>query len=213
MKAGSLGFPLFICEDLRNKMPPSSRKKSKLIPNVASLGFFLLAIPVGIAIVGSLWLAATAAKENIKFARGSDQILSIISAVRDDASKDANFATLPNDDLVDDLVRLGQLPVRPVNPWEGALRASAWSPTIMRIEVDLPPLACQRLGIFFGKEADDVSILKMEAREGTGIWRQFYLANDANAPPPTFAAVNAACGKSEHTTLALTIKLRKEITF
>src|SRR5579884_3144547 len=117
-------------------MSASSQKKP-LLPGIEAFGFLILAVPVALIIASALWLTATAAYENIKFLRGTEQIFSLIGLMREDASVAPNFGKTVNEDLIDDLMRLGQYSGRPADPWGGAIRAVAPTPGIMRIELDI----------------------------------------------------------------------------
>jgi len=182
-------------------------RKLRFMPGLAAVGFFILVIPVTAAIIGSLWVTAAAAYENVKFARGADQMLALIASARDAAAKDARFGQQPNEDVISDLIRLGQYTARPSNVWDGAIRATAGSPSMMRIEADLPSRACRRLAAFFGREASEVALQKIEARGWDGVWRQIY--NAPHSPSgPSMLDIDVACGSGDNTVLALTLQLR-----
>jgi hypothetical protein len=112
-----------------------------------TFGFMTVAVPV-LAICGfAIWLTVAAAAENIKFARCTEQVISIVAVAQEDAGKDPTFGQAPHEDIIDDLVRRGQLAGAPKNPWGGAIRAVVQSPSLMRLETDLPSYSCQRLAV------------------------------------------------------------------
>lgn len=185
----------------------SSLRKKQLLPDISTLGFVLLAVPVLTAIVGALWLTFTAAGENVKFAHGNEQIISLIVTIQNDAARFPEFGAEPGRDFVSDLIRMGQLTEKPINRWGGEVRAVSEPSSIMRLETEVPPAACRRLAARFSKSARELALLKMEMREGEGIWRQAYLAG-AHNEPLSFPAIDAACGRAAISTLALTIQLR-----
>jgi hypothetical protein len=133
----------------------------------------------------------------------TEQVLSFVAMAKDNAAKDPNFGQAAGEDLMEDLVRRAQLMNRLENPWSGGVRAVAQSP-LMRIELDVPSRACRRLAIFFGKNADDLKLAKMETRKENGTWQLL----DATTPIPNYPAINKACGEDQGTTLALTLQLR-----
>src|SRR5258708_5758788 len=94
--------------------------------------------------------------------RCTDQLLSFICTTRDAAGSDADFGQRAGEDLVDGLLRRGQLPGRPVNNWGGALRAQLTTPPFIRVETDVPVQACRRLALFFGKDANALKLAKIE---------------------------------------------------
>jgi len=187
-----------------------SIRKIPYLPGVMALGFTVLAVPVVSAIVYAIWLAGAAAFENVKFAHCTDQVLALIAQAQDDAVKDRNFGQTPNEDIIDDLIRRGQIQSQPRNAWSGDVRAviqAAQPVPLMHFETDLPSYACKRLAIYLGKNAGDIKLQKMAAREENGTWNTFF---DMAVDPDTseFPGVNEACGKAPYSTLALTIKLR-----
>jgi hypothetical protein len=188
-------------------MPASSSRKTRLMPSIASVGFFILIVPVTAAIVASLSLTATAAYENVKFVRTTEQILSLIAVAEDNAAKDSSFGQGAAEDIVDDLVHRGQLTPQPVNAWGGSLRAVVQQPPFLRIETDLSSRACRRVALFFGKDAADLKILRMEVRGESGFWRAFYNAA-TSTQAVDYTQAGAACGDDENTTLSLTLRLR-----
>ena len=181
-------------------------RKLRFTPGLQTIGFLVIAAPVVVVIAAALWLSTTAAYENVKFGRGTEQILSLIAIMRDDASIAPNFGATPNEDLIDDLMRLGQYTARPDNVWDAGLRATAPTTALMRIETDIPGRACRRLALYFAKEADNIALQKMESLEPNGSWRAFF--SNPSDRSLNFAAADSACGKSERMTLALTLKLR-----
>jgi hypothetical protein len=185
-----------------------SAQKSGLMPNLAKAGYFMFAVPVGLAIFLAVWLTAAAAYENVKFARCTDQMYSLIEMARGEASKEAGFGGGTGEDLVDDLVRRGQLPAPPVNDWSGALRAQVPVPPFMRIEADVPAAACRRLALEFGKDANPADPIKMEAREENGKWTAIY-DSSAYRKGLDYRLATAACGEGSYATFALTIALRR----
>jgi hypothetical protein len=193
-------------------MPSLSYARKTPFTFVFRLGRLAFELTVIGVIAGALWLAASAAYENIHFVRTTGQILSLIAIARDDAAKEPAFGRA-GEDLMESLLRRGQIPgVRaeavsaPGNAWGGAIRAEIVSPTVMRFETDLPTRDCRRLALFFGKDAADLALLSMEARDQNGPWRQFYDQSSNQQLGPS--AADAACGWGEHATLALTLRLR-----
>jgi hypothetical protein len=186
---------------------PSFIRKIRILPGIMMLGFLMLALPVACAIITAIWLAGAAALENIKFARCTEQALSLIALAQDDAAKDPTFGQSQNEDIIDDLIRRGQIQNSPGNVWGGTIRATVQPLPFMRFETDLPSYACRRLALYFGKNASDLKLQKMEAREGSGAFYTFY---DMAVNPNTseFPGMIQACGNTSFSTLALTTRLR-----
>lgn len=183
-------------------------RKASFIPGLASVGFFILAIPVGLAIIVTIWLTAAAAYENVKFVRCNDQLLTIISMARDDAATDSDFGARAGEDLVDDLMRRAQLLNLPVNNWGGAVRAVMETPPLIRVETDVPVRACRRLALFFGKDASALKLVKIEAHEEKSNWIIIYDDSNTNAATFDYRLINTACGWGNYSTFAVTLRLR-----
>jgi hypothetical protein len=187
-------------------MPPPSRK-TPFLPGIITLVFFAIAVPVGIIVVFAIWLAGAAAFENVKFARCTEQVLSIIAAVQEDAGKDLTFGQVLREDIIDDLIRRGQLPGIPRNAWGGTVKATIQPLPFMRLELELPSYACQRLAIYMGKNASDLKLQKVEAGEGNNKWSTFFDAA-TNLDESEFSGANQGCGTGVQSTLVLTLRLR-----
>jgi hypothetical protein len=182
-------------------------RKSGVMPGLVTTGYIIFAVPVGLAVILALWLAAMAAYENVKFVRCTDQLLFLIRTANEDANLDLEFGEKAGEDLIDDFVRRAQLLSVPVNSWDGALRAQIVTPPIMRIETEVPVSVCRRLAAFFGKNAGALKLQKIEAREDKGNWLPVYDAA-SNSPMLDYRVINTACGYSYFSTFALTLRLR-----
>ncbi len=181
-------------------------------PHGFSLTVFFIIIPIIGVIAVASWLAIAAAYENIRFAQATDQILALIAIAHDYASKDQNFGATLNEDLLNRLVQTGKVPPPKdgpqggfINAWQGAVTATAIPGFLMRLETHVPTRDCRRLALFFGKDAKDLALTQMEAREEGGAWRQFYAAPDSIDISPTI--IDAACGQASWSTLALIFRL------
>jgi len=187
--------------------------KLHILPESA-FGFFVFVLPVLCVILFALWLAATAAVENVRFAQTASQLLSLISTLRDDAAKEPNFGLQPGEDLIATLIRRGQIvgsggdtQTWLLNSWHGAIRATTAQPTLTRLETDLPTADCRRMALFFGRARRDTGLQRMEAHGGSGGWRAIYDNTGADADP-NVRAVDAACGEEPQASLALLLRLR-----
>jgi hypothetical protein len=179
-----------------------------------SAGIFILSLTVAILVAVAIWIASEAAYENMRFARATDQTLSLVTVAQEAASKDPKFAQDTNENLIEELWRRGLItpnaPQPPVlkNIWSGDTRVTVSQPLIMRIETDVPTRACRQLGIFFGGIAPDLGVQVMQARGVDGTWRQFYSAS-SGVRSIGDNEVNAACGSAlGSATLALELRLR-----
>jgi hypothetical protein len=186
-----------------------SLRKTGFLPGVSTMIFLVLALPVIAAIFAALALTASAAYENVKFVHCSEQMLSIIAMLQDDAGKETTFGTIPNENFIDTLARRAQLATVPVpNSWGSTIRVTAAAPLIARMETDIPSRACRRLGAFFSKNAKDLRLLRMDVRIEDSPWNTFYSPTPANETPLDNATLNNACGKSQIITLAIYFQLR-----
>lgn len=178
----------------------------------SGLGFILIALPVTAVLAAAIWLAASAAYENVRFAQTAEQLLSLVALARDSASKDPNFGRQPGENLIASLIRRGQLAAPGdgaqqtlTNDWQGEVRAETSQPFLMRLETELPARDCRRLALFLSNDLKALALQKMEAREGNGFWRLFYDVDGGQGFSQPAAAV--ACGQGEQVTLALTLRL------
>ena len=181
-------------------------KQIHFLPQFSSIGFFILALPVVIAIAGGLWLTAAAAYENVKFVHTTDQLLSLIGIARSDAATDAEFGQRTNEDIIDDMVRRAQFRPQPTNSWGGGLRATIQPLPYMRIETDVPVRACRRLAQFFGKDASAFRLLKLEAYAEGGNWQTIFDATTMRNFD--YRLINTACGRGTTATFAITLQFR-----
>jgi hypothetical protein len=198
-------------------MPPSPSSFKAPLALAFKSGRLAFELLVMAAIAAALWLSGSAAYENVHFVHTTGTILNLVSIAREDAEKDPSFGLVVGSDLIGELQSRGQLPgqqggtaqpaAMPYNAWNGPIRASFTSNTVMRFETDLPTHDCRRLALFFGKDAADLSLLSMEARELNGPWRKFY-DQATSVQAPNFSSADAACGFGEKATLALNLRLR-----
>ena len=191
-----------------------SFRKTRFMPGLAFAGFLIFAVPVVAAIAAAIWLTAAAAYENVKFVRGTDQLLSLMRLAHADATADSGFGQKAGEDLINDFVRRGQIASPPLNSWGGEVRMQIQPLPFMRVETDVPVPSCRRLAFFFGKNAQDFNLQKMEGREGNGLWQLIYNNNAAKTDTAIagqeidYRTINAACGDGPVATLALTLGLR-----
>lgn len=186
--------------------PSLSSPKEWPVFKIGSYSFSLLVVTV---LAAAIALVVMSFYENIRFARGTDQIINLVAGARSAGIQDQNFAQRPGEDLIDALRREGQLAGsegQPLdNPWQGNMRIRTVKPSIIRIETDVPVNECRRLALFFAKAARDLGLQSMEAREGTGIWRLFY---DLSQSRVSSRAVEAACGQEPQAELALVLRIK-----
>lgn len=191
-------------------MPPS-----KKITGQHQVLRMLILLPTIAIVLAAAWISGMAILENIRFAKATSQILILVKTAHDIAFSDKNFATQPNEDILDDLTRAEALsdtiegkPVTLRNPWQGSMTSLVTTPSIMRIESIVPSRACRRMALFFARTADDLGLKIMEARDEAGkSWRRFY--DRASTPSiPDSQPMEAACGDEPRVTLALVFALR-----
>jgi hypothetical protein len=182
---------------------------------LSSLSSLIVIVPIAGVICIALWLTAAAAYENVRFEQAKLQLLSLIAAAQDDA-KDSDFSKRAGEDLLAACARRGQPACigddkaatgRLLNAWNQPIRMTAVSPSVMRLETDVPAHICRRFALFFGKDASAMKLQSMEAREESSHWRVFF--DGASGQIPDYATTSAACGAGEHAaTLAFVLQLR-----
>lgn len=166
-------------------------------------------------ILGASWATGTAILENVHFARGTDQILQLVTAAHSLAARDKNFAMQPNEDILDDLIRTGLItgnadtkPVTFLNPWQGTIRSLSSQPSLIRIESNLPAHDCRRLAMFLIKNGKDLGLVGVEARsDGDQTWKNFYDVADSSSALNN-QTIEDACQQAPLVTVAFIFNLR-----
>jgi hypothetical protein len=194
-------------------MASSMLKKKYWSPG--SIVSSLVALPVVFVICLAIWLAFASVMENMRFAQATNQLVGVISGARDYAAREKNFAMLPGEDLLNPLARTGLVPnievmggnAQIINPWSGVIRATTVAPSTMRIETFVPVRDCRRMALMLVRDARELGLQLMEAREGSSIaWRRFFEGN--NNHNLDSRPIEAACGQWPQATLALVFGLR-----
>ncbi|HUY67960.1 MAG TPA: hypothetical protein VMV79_01500 [Alphaproteobacteria bacterium] len=180
---------------------------------LSSIGFYLVLALICVIAGFAVLVAFEAVYESVRLARAEGQILALVSAARD-AARDRQFTLQPNEDLLAALWQrgdalAGQASPALVNDWGGRIAMTAAPPAAAWVETEVPVSACRQLALFFGHDAADIFLQKMQARpmQGEESWRGAYDAA-AGAGPFDPAAAEAACGDQGRAALALLIKLR-----
>jgi hypothetical protein len=177
-------------------------------------GPFIAAPFVLAGIAFGLWLAVSAAFENIRLVRATDQILGVVATARDVAQDPRQTDALATMALFD---RLG-VPrnqqgssTAMENPWELPLAVKVFtSDGLVRIENQLSSSSCRHLILLFAKDAvslglQGVDVLPSEGGRG----RQLYDASPTHRTGQLDqASITAGCGDAERVVLALSFALR-----
>jgi hypothetical protein len=159
-------------------------------------------------ILVSLAASTMSVRENLRFFDAKSQILSFVQTVRTFANEQPAFAPVQGQDLWASMVASNRIlqstPQR--NPWNGQMRASAGPNSTIVIESALPSQDCRRIGLFFLESAAEFGFIAMEAQSDRddASWMTLY-------PSPAGgqdSLVNAACGETAFSRLALVFKLR-----
>jgi hypothetical protein len=193
-------------------MPPAANRTA-FSPQQALRTFILLLAFV--IIIGAIWASSAAIFENIRFARGTGQILQFVSMAHALAQRDKNFATQPNEDVFEELSHAGLLtgatdtkPLLLSNPWKGTIRSISAPPGAIRIETDVPDQACRRLGLFFVRNGGDLGLATLEAhRDERQPWQRFYDVADGIMVSNN-RIVEDACNQGGNVILALVFKVQ-----
>jgi hypothetical protein len=170
-------------------------------------------------IVISLWLVFSAARENLRFAHATDQILGAVSSARDvrmDASTSPERATA---DLFEQLARFEKMHVVSndpagrrfmINPWGGHVSVAVQPSTkLVGFETDISPSACRRLVDFFAKTSLEIN--RVETHDDSlpdAVWRPVYAVQPGGKVGrlnPAF--ITAGCGVGTSVVLRLVFSL------
>ena len=170
----------------------------------------IVSIPVILIILGSFALSGAAVMENLRFINATNQVLELVSLVRQmsGAQKNSTFFQNPGEDIWADLEGMGQIvsPDRRVNPWKGDIRAVTVAPGAMWIESPMPTHDCRRLALYFMERSlTELGLVAIKARSPDAQnWGQIY-------PPGAEARgreTEMTCGTDPLARLALVFKLR-----
>jgi hypothetical protein len=179
---------------------------------LAAVFALLIAVIVG----GGVWLAVAAAYENIRFSRGSEQILTLVSILRDFAKGDRLASTPGQDDLLFLLARSQFMqgidatssPAKLANVWQKPLTARLVQPALQaRLEMSVPPHICRRLVDFFNKDAEGLNLYRIEARDDPQIMWGMVYDREKGASRGMITPL-IACGEGDPSFVALTFALR-----
>lgn len=163
-----------------------------------------------LAVVTSIVLSLQATHVAGKVDQGVEQIKFVARVARNFAEAQADFGLRPGEDMLATLTRLGQMQAeitaptqraRLTNLWDGALRASITTPSIMRIETQVPASECRHISAVFAANPRAYFIHAMAAQ---GI--PFY--NEEDHKPISLNQREANCGAFGNVILTLDFKLR-----
>ncbi len=174
---------------------------------------------VAASIVIGLWLAVSAARENLRFAHATDQILATVASARDmrsvsnpERAADVLLERLSHSEKMN-VVSAPDSSHFMVNPWGGRL-AVALPPSLQTLAIDswLSSASCRRLIDFFGKDAVSLGIVRVEVRDDDSVdpaGRLIYAAPSDGAPGKVNPElVKAGCGNAPLVVLSLAFRLR-----
>lgn len=173
-------------------------------------------------IAAGLWLAVSAARENIKFARATDQILGAVATALEMETESAVSPERATSALLERLVRFEKMQVvlgpqasqrYMINPWGGRLNVAVHpSPGIIAFETSISTTACRRMIEFFAKDAASLRISRIDVRDEEledSPARLLYSSQQTEAAEKlTPAFIRAGCGEGENVVLGLTFGLR-----
>lgn len=182
-----------------------------------SEGFVALLIMV---VVGAgVWVATMAVLENIRFSKGSQQILDVIANVRMYATHEKTAVVQSESDLFLQIFRAqrnrsintSSAPATIENIWKQPMTARLVMPGMLaRVEIGAPNYVCRRLVEFFAKNAVGLNLLRMEARSSQALaWAPVHEMGHGQAKARNTAAVAVnGCGSSGQAQLALVFPLQ-----
>jgi hypothetical protein len=175
----------------------------------------LVVVPVAVLIIVALLISLASMTETLRFARATDQILSLVDAARGFSDHEPLFASQVGQDIVTTLAHAGLIATivdagpsaQLINPWQNNITALTSAPFDMRIETTIPVSACRRLAVFFSGHVNDLGLHIMEAREGpTGGWRRFY--DNKGQVNVDEKIISASCGTTSPASLAMVFRLK-----
>ncbi len=182
----------------------------------------ILFVPLLAVIVFAIWVSVSSISENVRFGRGVDQLVQIISTTRHLAAKNPTMFITPGANAILEMQHAGaSLPgqVGPnavnaanglsmfvKNPWDGTISATIYKPSVIRIETSLPARACLKSATFLARDVRGLGIQLMETRTTMQAeWQRFF---DRQSTASIQAKdIEAACLQGT-VTLALVIGVR-----
>ncbi len=179
-----------------------------LLQEKHSLLFKASIAPVALVILGAFAFSVAAILENVRFANATGQILGFVGKVRSFANEQKTFSPAVGEDVWDAMVRVQQISSATprTNPWDGTIRAAVTANAEMGVESDLPARDCRRMALYFlGLSPAELGLLSIAAHpDSSAAWSVIYPPQNNNQ----IVAVNAACGLSGTSRLALVFKIK-----
>jgi hypothetical protein len=179
----------------------SSRIKNPLL-------FVLVAIPLVLVILGSLALSVKAVFEDMRVVDATSQILQLVGWAHSAVTQQPVIAFSVGEDIWDGLIHAGLISSSTgrTNAWNGTVRATALSDSVMRIESELPAYSCRRMALdFMGRHPSELGLFLIEAQSASDkTWTAIYPHPAKTREDPTVLA----CGKEKDSRLAMVFKIK-----
>jgi hypothetical protein len=171
---------------------------------------------VAAVIAGALWIVFSAALENMKFAAGSEQILNLVSSLRD-LGRDTPSTFNATDDLLlfasknkrFDGIETNVSPAVLQNPWGRLMTAKLAGPWTVQLETSVPHNICNRLVAFTYENALSIGLRTVEARNDLSTpARLIYRTDGKTKKMLSGDAIRAGCGAEELSFVRLTFAMQ-----
>lgn len=194
---------------------------------IQGLDLYLIAPPVLLLCAAGIWLAVSAALENIRLGRATDRMIAAVSVARDmrlppaaDPAKSAEgllmrLSSYYGLSLVESPADLaGRGPQQALeNPWGGAMRLFLYpAAQSLRIELGVPVSACRDILTFYASDAKALGLQRVDVRDDlpSALWRLVYeeSASGSNGLIEP-GAVAAGCGQASASVMSLTFRLNR----
>lgn len=191
-----------------------SRKQPK--STYLRLQFLVALFLVSGGILVGLWVAVSAAYENIRFVRGTNQLLSVVSVARNIALDRGLNDAAATSALYE---RLGlstrdasqQTSLSLINPWDLPLtQEMSAAARVVRIQNTISSATCRRMIFFFAQDTRTLGVLAASVFDPvqSSVWRQLFDVRALHKVEQLdLSAVKAACGQADRVVLSLTFSL------
>lgn len=187
--------------------------------------FYLVAPPVLVMAILSIWLAAAAIVENLRLARAADQIIAAVARSREMRIPVNADSVRAQGELVKRLASFDGLEMVIIPP-EGARKdseygfATPWGDSVrvfvyasaqaVRFEVPLARSSCRKMLSLYAPDAGSMGLQRVDIRDQlpSALWRLVYEQPRGGGGSLDPSAVEAGCGNAPSTVVSLTFSLR-----
>lgn len=182
-------------------------------------GLFVLIAPfVAFLAAASVWLSLTAAIENYRASRVSDQILVAISRAREGRISSSFQPAQAQNILVQGLEQFDGMETLFIggsergvkNPWGRPIRVYVYpAERAVRFEQPLSAAACRKMLSFYAEDAVSLGLQRVDIRDNlpSALWRMVYEKPRTGAAGIGLKAIEAGCNNEAGVLVSLTFSL------